>query len=150
MSHHTIKLHRVFKANPDLLFRAFLAPAALVKWLPPHGYVCTVEELNAVVGGQFKMAFTNFKTGQSHSFGGEYLELIPGELIRYTDQFDDPNLPGPMEVTVTLREVSCGTEMHIVQAGIPSVIPAEACYLGWQESLSVLALLVEAQLPAQG
>ncbi len=150
MSHHTITLHRVFKASPDLLFRAFLAPAALVKWLPPHGYVCTVESLDAVVGGQFKMAFTNFKSGQSHTFGGEYLELIPGELIRYTDKFDDPNLPDPMEVTVTLREVSCGTEVHIVQAGVPALIPAEACYLGWQESLSVLALLVEAQLAEQG
>ncbi|WP_306522729.1 SRPBCC family protein [Rheinheimera sp.] len=149
MSHHTIQLHRVLKASPDVIFRAFLAPSALVKWLPPHGYVCTVEHLDAREGGLFKMAFTNFRSGQTHSFGGQYLQLKPGELIRYIDKFDDPNLPDPMEVTVTLREVSCGTELHITQQGVPAAIPAEACYLGWQESLSMLALLVEARLAAE-
>ncbi|MCT6699276.1 SRPBCC family protein [Rheinheimera sp. 4Y26] len=149
MSHHTIELHRVLKASPEMVFRAFLAPAALAKWLPPHGYVCTVEHLDAREGGLFKMAFTNFRSGQSHSFGGQYLELKPGELIRYIDKFDDPNLPDPMEVTVTLTAVSCGTELKIRQQGVPQVIPAESCYLGWQDSLAMLALLVEAQLPEQ-
>ncbi|HNA83589.1 MAG TPA: SRPBCC family protein, partial [Thiobacillaceae bacterium] len=132
---------------PDKLYRAFLDPQALAKWLPPHGYTCQVHHLEAKVGGGFKMSFTHFGSGHSHSFGGTYLELRPGELLRYTDVFDDPNLPGQMVTTVTLNAVSCGTELKVVQEGIPDVIPVEACYLGWQESLTLLALLVEPNIP---
>jgi len=143
MSTNTITLHRVLRTEPEILYRAFLDAAALCKWLPPNGFTCTVHHLEAKVGGTFQMSFTNFASGQSHSFGGEYLELVPHELIRYTDKFDDPNLPGDMNVTITLKKVSCGTELHIVQAGVPDVIPPEMCYLGWQESLTLLAKLVE-------
>lgn len=143
---NTIKLHRVFKAPAERIYRAFLEPDALVKWLPPNGFTAKVHHLDAKVGGTFKMSFTNFTQGGSHSFGGEYLELVPHERIRYTDQFDDPNLPGNMEVTVLLKPVSCGTEVTIEQAGVPDVIPVEACYLGWQESLMLLAKLVEAEI----
>lgn len=147
MSTHTIRLHRVLRSTPEKLYRAFLEPEALSKWLPPHGFTATVHHLDARVGGTFKMSFTNFTTGSSHSFGGEYLELVPSERLRYTDQFDDPNLPGVITVTITLRKVSVGTEVNIEQAGVPAVIPAEACYLGWQESLSQLAQLVEPDIP---
>lgn len=143
----TVQLHRVLRATPDKLYRAFLDPQALAKWLPPHGFTCQVHHLEAKVGGGFKMTFTNFGSGHSHSFGGTYLELRPGELLRYTDVFDDPNLPGQMVTTVTLNAVSCGTELKVVQEGIPDVIPVEACYLGWQESLTLLALLVEPNIP---
>jgi uncharacterized protein YndB with AHSA1/START domain len=143
MSTNTIRLHRVVKAPPKKLYRAFLDPAAMAKWLPPDGFTCTVEHLDAKVGGTYKMSFTNFTTGQQHSFGGKYLELIPGQRLRYTDQFDDPNLPGKIQVTIDLKKVSCGTELTIVQKGIPAVIPTEMCYLGWQESLILLAKLVE-------
>lgn len=143
----TIHLHRVLRATPDKLYRAFLDPQALAKWLPPHGYTCQVHHLEAKVGGGFKMSFTNFGSGHSHSFGGTYLELRPGELLRYTDVFDDPNLPGQMVTTVSLNAVSCGTELKVVQEGIPEMIPVEACYLGWQESLALLALLVEPNIP---
>ena len=143
MSTNTITLHRVLRTEPEILYRAFLDAAALCKWLPPNGFTCTVHHLEAKVGGTFQMSFTNFASGHSHSFGGEYLELVPHELIRYTDKFDDPNLPGDMNVTITLKKVSCGTELHIVQAGVPDVIPPEMCYLGWQESLTLLAKLVE-------
>ena len=143
----TVQLHRVLRATPDKLYRAFLDPQALAKWLPPHGYTCQVHHLEAKVGGGFKMSFTNFGSGHSHSFGGTYLELRPGELLRYTDVFDDPNLPGQMVTTVSLNAVSCGTELKVVQEGIPDVIPVEACYLGWQESLTLLALLVEPNIP---
>ncbi len=143
MSTHTVRLHRVLRAPPERVYRAFLTPHALAKWLPPHGFTCTVERMDATVGGGFRMAFTNFSTGHSHAFGGEYLELVPHERIRYTDAFDDPNLPGRMEVTVSLRAVSCGTELDVVQQGIPAVIPPEMCHLGWQESLAQLATLVE-------
>lgn len=139
----TITLHRVLTSSPDKVYRAFLEPDALAKWLPPNGFLCTVHHFEPTVGGTFKMSFRNFTTSEIHSFGGEYVELIPNELIRYTDTFDDPNLPGEMAVTVTLKEVSVGTEVTIVQAGIPDVIPAEACYLGWQESLRNLARVVE-------
>ena len=142
----TVQLHRVLKAKPDKVYRAFLDVAAMAKWLPPYGFTCTVHHMNAVVGGGFKMSFTNFTTGHSHSFGGEYLELIPGQLLRYNDKFDDANLPGEMMVTVTLKPVLCGTDVHIVQAGIPDVIPVEMCYLGWQESLVQLAALVEPEI----
>ena len=142
----TVQLHRVLKAKPDKVHRAFLDAAAMAKWLPPYGFTCTVHHMNAVVGGGFKMSFTNFTTGHSHSFGGEYLELIPGQLLRYNDKFDDANLPGEMMVTVTLKPVLCGTDVHIVQAGIPDVIPVEMCYLGWQESLVQLAALVEPEI----
>ena len=141
-----VQLHRVLKAKPDKVYRAFLDAAAMAKWLPPYGFTCTVHHMNAVVGGGFKMSFTNFTTGHSHSFGGEYLELIPGQLLRYNDKFDDANLPGEMMVTVTLKPVLCGTDVHIVQAGIPEVIPVEMCYLGWQESLVQLAALVEPEI----
>ena len=142
-----VKLHRVFKAKPEKIYRAFLSPAALAKWLPPYGFVCTVHHLDEKVGGTFKMSFENFTTRASHSFGGEYLELIPGQLLRYTDKFDDLNMPGVLEVTVSLKEVLCGTELNVVQSGIPAVIPVEMCYLGWQESLAQLALVVEPDIP---
>ena len=145
----TIRLHRVLRAKPERVYRAFLDPDAKVKWLPPNGFTGKIHHMDARVGGSYKMSFTNFTTGTSHSFGGEYIELVPHELIRYTDKFDDPNLPGAMQVTIVLKQVSCGTEMDITQEGIPDVIPAEACYLGWQESLILLAKLVEAELPDQ-
>ncbi|MEI6712525.1 MAG: SRPBCC family protein [Verrucomicrobiota bacterium] len=148
MNTHTIRLHRVLKATPELVYKAFLDPEALCRWLPPDGYLCNVFHLEAKVGGTFKMAFTQFNNGHSHSFGGEYLELVPNELLRYTDVFDDPNLSGTIEVTVKLKAVSCGTELSVTQAGVPSIIPEEACYLGWQESLQHLARLVEGGPPA--
>ena len=141
-----VRFHRVLKAPPERVYRAFLTPAAMAKWLPPHGFTCTIHHLEAKVGGSFKMSFTNLTTEQSHSFGGEYLELIPNARLRYTDTFDDPNLPGTMEVTIDLKAVTCGTEISIVQAGIPDLIPTEMCYLGWQESLSLLTLLVEPEI----
>ena len=147
MSSRTVRLHRVLRAKPDKVYRAFLEADALAKWLPPNGFTCSVHHLDAVVGGAFRMSFRNFSTGNGHSFGGEYLELRPGELIRYTDKFDDPNLPGVLEVTVTLRAVIGGTELAIVQDGIPEAIPLEMCYLGWQESLLQLAALVEPEIP---
>jgi len=147
MSTGTVRLHRVLRSKPEKVYRAFLDAAAMAKWLPPYGFVCKVEHMDSRVGGSFKMSFVNFSTGHGHSFGGEYLELVPGEKIRYTDQFDDPNLPGVMEVTVSLKTVSCGTEMNVVQEGIPEVIPPEMCYLGWQESLAQLAHLVEPEIP---
>ena len=147
MSTHTVKLHRVFRAPPERVYRAFLDADAMLKWLPPHGFTGKVHQLDARVGGGYKMSFTNFSTGGSHSFGGEYLELIPDQRIRHTDSFDDPNLPGEMQTTISLRQVSCGTEVDIVQEGIPAMIPPEACYLGWQESLTLLAQLVEAEIP---
>jgi uncharacterized protein YndB with AHSA1/START domain len=140
---NTVRLHRVLAAKPEKVYRAFLDADAQAKWLPPHGFTCKVHHLDAKVGGTFKMSFTNFTTGNSHAFGGEYLELSPNERIGYTDKFDDPNLPGIMEVTVDLKAVSCGTEIHIVQSNLPSVIPVEQCYLGWQQSLLQLAQLVE-------
>ena len=143
----TIRLHRVLKAPPERVYRAFLDPAAMCKWLPPYGFTCSVHEVDAKVGGNHRASFTNFTTGKSHSFGGKYLELKPNELIRYTDKFDDPNLLGEMKVTVTLRKVLCGTELEIEQEGVPDVIPAEMCYLGWQESLVQLARLVDPQIP---
>lgn len=143
----TVRLHRVLRAPAERVYRAFLDAEAMVKWLPPHGFTGKVHYLDARVGGTYKMSFTNFSSGGSHSFGGEYLELVPGERIRHTDQFDDPNLSGTMTVTVMLKKVSCGTELNIVQEGIPEVIPTEACYLGWQESLALLAQLVEAEIP---
>lgn len=143
----TIRLHRVLRAKPDRVYRAFLDPDANVKWLPPNGFTGKVHHIDACVGGTYKMSFTNFTTGTSHSFGGEYVELTPNERIRYTDRFDDPNLPGEMHVTVSLTAVSVGTELNITQENIPDVIPAEACYLGWQESLALLAKLVEAEIP---
>jgi uncharacterized protein YndB with AHSA1/START domain len=149
VSTNTIKLHRVLRAPPDRVYRAFLDADAMVKWLPPNGFTGKVHELDARVGGAHRMSFTNFTTGGSHSFGGTYLELVPHERIRYTDRFDDPNLPGEMQTTITLKQVSIGTEMTIVQEGVPAVIPAEACYLGWQESLALLAKLVEAEIPDQ-
>ena len=142
----TVRLHRVLRAPPERVYRAFLNADAMAKWIPPHGFTGTVHHMDARVGGTFRMSFTNFTTGQSHSFGGEYLELVPGELIRYTDQFEDPNLPGVMQVTVALNAVSCGTELTVVQEGIPDVIPVELCYLGWQESLVLLAQLVEPEI----
>ena len=146
MSTGTVRLHRVLKAPAERIYRAFLTPDAMVKWLPPHGFTGKVHHMDARVGGTFKMSFTNFSNGQSHSFGGSYLELVPNERIRHTDKFDDPNLPGEMQNTISLKKVSVGTEISIVQEGIPSVIPAEACYLGWQESLTLLAQLVEAEI----
>lgn len=140
---NTVRLHRVLRTTPEKLYRAFLEPAALCKWIPPNGFTCTVHQLEPKTGGTFKMSFTNFTTGQSHSFGGTYLELIPNRRLHYTDKFDDPNLSGEMKVTIELKEVSCGTELSIVQEGIPDVIPAEMCYLGWQESLVLLTMLVE-------
>ena len=144
---NTIRLHRVLRASPETVYRAFLDADAKAKWLPPNGYTGKVHHLDAKVGGTYKMSFTNFTTGQSHVFGGTYVELTPHERIRYTDKFDDANLPGEMQVTVTLKKVFCGTELNIVQAGVPDAIPAEACYLGWQESLILLAKLVEAEIP---
>ena len=146
---NTIRLHRVFKAPPERLYRAFLDPGAMCKWLPPNGFTGQVHHLEAKVGGTYKMSFTNFSTGSSHSFGGEYLELTPNERIRHTDRFDDPNLPGEMQTTITLKQVMVGTEVNIVQEGVPAAIPAEACYLGWQESLRLLSQLVEAEIPDQ-
>ena len=142
----TIHLHRVLRATPERVYRAFLEPEAMVKWFPPNGFTGKVHHMDARVGGSYKMSFTNFTTGKSHSFGGEYLELVPNERIRYTDKFDDPNLPGLMQVTITIKKVSCGTEVNITQEGVPDTIPAEACYLGWQESLALLAKLVEAEI----
>ncbi len=147
---HTIRLHRVLRATPERVYRAFLDADALTKWMPPNGFTAKVHHMDARVGGTFKMSFTNFTTGKSNSFGGEYLELTPHERIRYTDKFDDPNLPGTIQMTVNLKKVFCGTEVNIVQEGVPGVIPAEACYLGWQESLTLLAKLVEAEIPDQG
>jgi uncharacterized protein YndB with AHSA1/START domain len=147
MSTNTIRLHRVFKASPEKVYRAFLDPDAMCKLLPPHGFTGKIHHVEAKVGGTYKMSFTNFTTGQSHSFGGEYLELIPNERIRHTDAFDDPNLPGVMQVTVSLKSVSCGTELDIVQEGVPDIIPPEMCYLGWQESLELLEKLVEPEIP---
>ena len=147
MGTNTIRLHRVLRATPERIYRACLDADAMVKWLPPNGFTAKVHHMDAKVGGTFKMSFTNFTTGKSHSFGGQYLELVPHERLRYTDTFDDPNLPGEMKVTVTLKQVSCGTEVHIDQAGVPDVIPAEACYLGWQESRVLLGKLVEAEIP---
>jgi uncharacterized protein YndB with AHSA1/START domain len=146
MSTNTVRLHRVLRATPERVYRAFLDADAMVKWLPPNGFTGKVQHLDARVGGTYKMSFTNFSTGQSHSFGGEYLELIPNERISNTDRFDDPKLPGEMLTTVSLRPVSCGTELSIVQEGIPEAIPQEGCYLGWQESLTLLAQLVEAEI----
>lgn len=146
MATGTVRLHRVLRATPERVYRAFLDADALAKWLPPNGFTAKVHHMDAKVGGTFKMSFTNFTTGKSHSFGGKYLELTPHERIRYTDTFDDPNLPGEMAVTVTLKKVFCGTEFNVVQEGVPEVIPIEACYLGWQESLILLAKLVEAEI----
>jgi uncharacterized protein YndB with AHSA1/START domain len=146
MSTHTIRLHRVLHATPERVYRAFLEPDAMCKWLPPNGFTGKVHHMDARVGGTHRMSFTNFTTGKSHSFGGEYVELVPHERIRYTDRFDDPNLPGEMQITVTLKKVSAGTDLNIVQEGVPGVIPAEACYLGWQESLTLLTKLVEAEI----
>jgi uncharacterized protein YndB with AHSA1/START domain len=144
---NTVQFHRVLRATPDRVYRAFLDPDAMVKWLPPHGFTGRMHHMDARVGGTYKMSFANFTSGKSHSFGGEYLELVPQERLRWTDRFDDPNLPGEMTVTVRLKKVSVGTEVNIVQEGIPDVIPAEACTLGWQESLTLLAQLVEAEIP---
>ena len=144
---NTVRLHRVLRAPPARVYRAFLNADAMAKWIPPNGFTCTVHHLEARVGGTFRMTFKNFNTGNGHSFGGEYLELVPDALIRYTDKFDDPNLPGVIQVTVNLKAVSCGTDLNIVQAGIPEVIPVEMCYLGWQESLTQLANLVEPNIP---
>jgi uncharacterized protein YndB with AHSA1/START domain len=146
---NTIRLHRVLKAPPERVYRAFLDANAMVKWLPPNGFTGQVHHLDAKVGGTYRMSFTNFTTGNSHSFGGEYLELTPNERIRHTDKFEDANLPGEMQTTITLKQVSLGTELNIVQEGVPAAIPAEACYLGWQESLTLLAKLVEAEIPDQ-
>lgn len=143
----TIRLHRVLRGTPERIYKAFFDPAAMAKWLPPYGFTGKVHHIDARVGGTHKMSFTNFTTGKSHSFGGQYLELKPNERIRYTDRFDDPNLPGEMQVTVNLKKVSCGTELTIVQEGVPDVIPAESCYLGWQESLAQLAQLVDPEIP---
>jgi uncharacterized protein YndB with AHSA1/START domain len=148
MSTGTVRLHRVLRASPERIYRAFLEADAMAKWLPPFGFTCKVHHMDAKVGGTFKMSFTNFGTGQGHSFGGEYLELVPNSVIRYTDRFDDPNLPGEMQVTVSLKKVSCGAELNIVQEGIPAAIPVEMCYLGWQESLVQLGRLVEPEIPS--
>ena len=143
----TVRLHRILRAPPERIYRAFLDADAMAKWLPPHGFTGKVHHLDARVGGTYAMSFTNFSSGHSHSFGGEYLELVPGERIRHTDKFDDPNLPGEMQTTISLKKVFCGTEVNVVQEGIPGTIPVEACYLGWQESLVLLAQLVEAEIP---
>ena len=147
MSGNTIRLHRVLRATPEKVYRAFLDGDAMTKWLPPNGFTGKVHHIEAKVGGTYKMSFTNFSTGKSHSFGGEYLELVPHERIRHTDRFDDPNLPGEMQTTITLKKVFCGTELNVVQEGVPEVIPAEGCYVGWQESLILLAKLVEPEIP---
>ena len=147
MTTGTVKLHRVLRAPPERVYRAFLDAAALAKWLPPYGFTCEVHHLEAKVGGTHRMSFSNFSTGNGHSFGGEYLELVPSEKIRYTDHFDDPNMPGEMQVTITLEKVLCGTELSAVQEGISEMIPVEMCYLGWQESLAQLAKLVEPEIP---
>ena len=144
---NTVRLHRVLRAPAERIYRAFLEPAATAKWLPPYGFTCTVHQFEAKVGGSFRMSFRNFSTGNGHSFGGEYLELVPHQRIRYTDRFDDPNLPGTLQVSVVLTPVSCGTELAVVQDGIPELIPLEMCYLGWQESLLQLATLVEPDIP---
>jgi uncharacterized protein YndB with AHSA1/START domain len=147
MPTNTVQLHRVIRAAPERIYRAFLDADALAKWLPPYGFTCKVHHMDARVGGTFKMSFTNFTTGHGHSFGGEYRELVPHERIRYSDKFDDPNMPGEMETTVSLLQVSCGTELNVAQEGIPDAIPLEMCYLGWQESLAQLANLVEPVIP---
>ncbi len=147
MATGTVKIHHVLRASPERVYRAFLEPDAIAKWLPPYGFTCQVEHLDARVGGTYRMAFRNFGSGNSHSFGGEYLELVPFEKIRYSDRFDDPNLPGQMMATITLREVAFGTELNIVQEGLPEMIPVEMCHLGWRESLAQLAQLVEPQIP---
>ncbi|WP_428422284.1 SRPBCC family protein [Methylibium sp.] len=147
MATNTVRFHRVLRASPERVYRAFLDADATAKWLPPYGFTCKVHHMDVRVGGTFRMSFTNFTTGHGHSFGGEYRELVPHERIRYSDKFDDPNLPGELETTVSLRQVSCGTELNITQQGIPDVIPPEMCYLGWQESLAQLATLVEPVIP---
>jgi uncharacterized protein YndB with AHSA1/START domain len=147
MSTGTVRLHRVLRSTPERIYRAFLDADAMAKWLPPHGFTGKVHHLDAKVGGTYKMSFTNFSSGHSHSFGGKYLELVPNERILHTDKFDDPNLPGEMRTTVSLKKVSVGTELNVLQEGIPGAIPVEACYLGWQESLTLLAQLVEAEIP---
>ncbi len=144
---NTVRLHRVLRAAPEKIYRAFLDADALTKWLPPNGFTGKIHHLDARIGGRYQMSFTNFSTGRSHSFGGKYLELVPPARIRHTDQFDDPNLPGTMQTTITLQKVSCGTELNILQEGVPDIIPLEACYLGWQESLTLLVKLVEAEVP---
>ena len=146
-STHTIRLHRVFRSTPERVYRAFLDPDAMAKWLPPNGFTGKVHHADVKVGGTFKMSFTNFTSGKSHTFGGSYLELTPHSRIRYTDKFDDPNLAGEMQTTISLKQVFCGTELNIVQEGVPSAIPAEACYLGWQDSLNLMAKLVEPEIP---
>ena len=143
---NTVRLHRVLATSPEKVYRAFIEADAVAQWLPPNGFMCTVHQLDAKVGGRHKMSFRNFTTGHSHAFGGEYLELVPNERLRYTDSFDDPNMPGQMQVTVTLKQVSVGTELNIVQEGVPDIIPLEGCYLGWQESLLQLAKLVEPEI----
>ena len=147
MPTNTVRLHRVLRAAPEKIYRAFLDADAMAKWLPPNGFTGKVHQLDAKVGGTYRMSFTNFGTGHGHSFGGKFLELVPYERIRHTDKFDDPNLPGEMVTTITFKRVFCGTEVNIVQEGVPAVIPAEACYIGWQESLTLLAQLVEADIP---
>lgn len=147
MTANTIRLHRVLKTTPEKIYRAFLDADAIAKWLPPHGFTCRVHQMEARVGGSYQMSFTNFSTGHSHSFGGKFIELVASERIRHTDEFDDPNMPGEMVTTITLRQVSCGTELNVVQEGVPEMIPPEACYLGWQESLTLLAQLVEPEIP---
>ena len=146
---NTIRLHRVLCAAPEKIYRAFLDADAMAKWLPPNGFTARMHHMDAKVGGTYKMSFTNFSTGNGHSFGGEYLELVPNERIRHTDKFDDPNMPGEMQTTISLKQVSVGTELNVVQEGVPEAIPPEACYLGWQESLTLLAQLVEAEIPDQ-
>lgn len=145
----TVKLHRVFQSKPERIYKAFIDPDAMAKWLPPNGFTGKVHSMDAKVGGSYKMSFTNFSNGQSHSFGGEFVEMVPNERLVYTDKFDDPNMPGEMRTTVTIKQVSVGVELNVVQEGIPDMIPVEACYLGWQESLALLKLLVEAEIPAQ-
>ena len=147
MTDNTVRLHRVLRAKPEKVYRAFLETDAVARWLPPNGFTCKVDQLDAKVGGKFRMSFRNFTTGNGHSFGGEYLDLVPFETIRYSDRFDDPNLPGQMLTTVSLKQVSCGSELSIVQEGIPEAIPVEMCYLGWQQSLAQLAKLVEPEIP---
>jgi uncharacterized protein YndB with AHSA1/START domain len=147
MPSNTVRLHRVLSAPPERVYRAFLDPDATTKWLPPNGFTCKVHQMDPRVGGTYKMSFANFTTGRSHSFGGKYVELVPHERIRYTNRFDDPNLPGEFQTTIALKKVFCGTELNIVQDGLPDVIPLEACYLGWQQSLTLLAKLVEPEIP---